>query len=148
MADKEGAGGLGPVDIALVEFPGGSFEGAIVSALADLVDRGVVTILDLLMIGKDVTGSLETVELAEAEEMVAERFADLDGEVMWLLSSADVAAAADALEPGSTGVLVVWENSWARDLRDAVDGAGGKLVVHDRLDPVEVARAMEDTAGV
>ena len=138
---------IGPVDIALVEFREGSFDGRIVSALADLVDRGIVAILDLLIVGKGADGSVEVVELTEAEEEVADRFSELDGEVMWLLSAADVATAADTLEPNSRGVLIVWENLWARDLRAAVDNAGGRLVVHDRLDADEVAAAMEATTG-
>jgi hypothetical protein len=138
---------IGPVELALVEFPNGSVDPKIVEALADLVGRGIVSILDLLMISRDDDGSLEVVELADAEGVVAEQFADLDGEVMWLLSADDVAAAAGTLAQGSTGVLVVWESSWARDLRSAVRGAGGRLLIHDRLDADEVASAMEATLG-
>ena len=148
MTEGSDIGTIGPVDLALVEFKEGSFDGTIVSALADLVDRGIVAILDLLMVSKQADGRVEVVELADAETVVADRFADLDGEVMWLLSAQDVAAAASTLEPNSTGVLLVWENLWARNLRSAVDDAGGRLVIHDRLDADEVAAAIRSTTGV
>lgn len=139
---------MGPVDLALVEFEDGSFDGEIVTALAELVDLGTIAILDLLMVSKQADGSVDVIELADAEKVIADRFADLDGEVMWLLSTEDVSAAADALQPGSIGVLIVWENLWARNLRAAVNRASGKLVIHDRLDPDEVAAAIESTTGV
>jgi hypothetical protein len=142
---SEGATGeaMGSVEFALLEFPRASFDGSIASALADLVDRKVVSIIDLLMVSKDDEGSLEVMELANADEVLAGYFADLDGEVMWLLSDEDVMAAASNMGAGTTGVLVVWENIWARDLRSAVGDAGGRLVIHDRLDSDEVAAAIE-----
>jgi hypothetical protein len=142
---SEGAAGdsMGSVEFALLEFPHTSFDGSIATALADLVGRRLVSIIDLLIVSKDDQGSLEVVELADADEVIAEYFADLDGEVMWLLSDEDVSAAAANMEAGTTGVLVVWENIWARNLRGAVGDAGGRLVIHDRLDTDQVAAAIK-----
>ncbi|MFZ0014346.1 MAG: DUF6325 family protein [Acidimicrobiia bacterium] len=141
-ANKES---MGPVDLALVAFPGATFDGAISEALSDLVDRGIVAILDLLIIGKDDEGEVEVIELVDAGGDIAEQFEQLDGEVMWLLSDRDIAAAAESLEPGTTGVLVVWENTWARHVKTAIDRAGGRLVIHDRLDVEAVAESMAAT---
>jgi hypothetical protein len=133
---------LGPVDFALLEFPAASFDGSIAAALADLADRDIVTILDLVIVHKTDEGGVEIVELSEAESRVTEGFERVDGEVRWLLSDRDVRAAADELATGSTGLLLVWENKWTRSLRDAIGRAGGRLVVQDRLDADEVAAAM------
>ena len=138
---------MGPVEFAVLEFPHTSFDGSIASALKDLADREIVHIIDLLMVSKDTEGGLQVVELTDAESVIAEHFDDLDGEVMWLLSDEDVVAAAAEMQPGSTGVLVVWENTWARRLRQAVVQSGGRLVVHDRLESDEVAAAMKTPAG-
>ena len=138
---------MGPVEFALLEFPHSSFDGSIAAALSDLVDRGIVSIIDLLLVRKDDQGGLQVVELADAESVIAERFTDLDGEVMWLLSDEDVTAAAGTLERGTTGVLVVWENTWARGLRRAVGQAGGRLVIHDRLDADQVVAALKSPTG-
>ncbi len=139
---------VGPVDLTLLEFPRASFDGEIAAELADLVDREIVSIVDLVMISTDAEGNLEVVELADADPVIADRFAAVNGEVMWLLSDRDVAEAATRLQPGSIGVLVVWENRWARHLRHAVANAGGRLVVHDRLDPEEVAASIAASPGV
>jgi hypothetical protein len=66
---------------------------------------------------------------------------------MWLLSDEDIAEAATSLQPGTTGIIVVWENTWARQLRSAVARAGGSVVIHDRLDSDEVATTIASTGG-
>jgi hypothetical protein len=135
------------VELALLEFPAASFDGSIATALAGLVDKGIVSIIDLLLVARTASGDLEVIELSDAENQIAAQFEDVDGEVLWLLSDADVRAAASNLAPGTTGLLVVWENIWARHLRDAVESAGGRLVLHDRLDADEVAAAMSAEGG-
>lgn len=135
------------MELTLLEFPRGSFDGEITAVLADLIDREIVTIIDLVMVSRDGEGNLEVIELADADPEIARRFAALDGEVMWLLSDRDVAEAATQLQPGAFGVLVVWENTWARHLKSTVANAGGRVLIHDRLDPDEVAAAIAASPG-
>ena len=139
---------LGNVEFALLEFSAASFDGSIAGALADIVAREIVSILDLVLVSKNVDGDVAVIELADAEASVTERFDALEGEVMWLLSDADVQAAAANLTPGSTGLLVVWENTWARGFREAVVSSGGRLVIHDQLDSDRVADAIAATPEV
>lgn len=139
---------LGPVEFALLEFSAASFDGSIAGALADIVDREIVSILDLLLVRKTPDGDVAVIELADAEAGVTAHFDALEGEVMWLLSDADVQAAATTLTPGSTGLLVVWENKWARGFRDAVVDSGGRLVIHEQLDSDQVADAIAATPEV
>ena len=138
---------MGPVEFTLLEFPKRSFDGEIAEALADLADREIVSIFDLLLVNKADDGSLDVVELVDAEPAIAQRFAEVSGEVMWLLSGEDIAEAARTLQPNTTGILVVWENTWARQLRSAVAHAGGRVVVHDRLDADAVAASIASPAG-
>lgn len=138
---------MGPVEFTLLEFPKMSFDGAIAKALADLADREIVSIFDLLLVSKDDDGSLDVVELVDVAPAIAERFAEVSGEVMWLLSNEDIAEAARTLQPNTTGILVVWENTWARHLRSAVAHAGGRVVINDRLDADAVAASIASPAG-
>jgi uncharacterized membrane protein len=132
----------GAVEIAVVEFPGSKFKGEIAPALIDLVERGIVTIIDLAFVMKDEDGTVVGAELADLDEETAGAFDDLDGEISGLLSDDDLQQAGAALSPGSSAMLVVWENTWARRLVTAVRDAGGRLVAHDRLDAETVAAAM------
>lgn len=136
---------LGPVELGVLEFPGASFDGSIAAALADLVDRGIVSILDLVMVHKDEDGVSEVIELADVEKSVSDRFDRVDGQVMWLLSDEDIASVSEALEPGTTGVLIVWEDRWARDLSRAVGESEGRVVLHERLDSREVAASIAES---
>jgi hypothetical protein len=145
MTDMSGIDSIGTMELAVLEFADPVYDGSMASALSDLVERDIVAIVDLVIIRKNLEGEVEVMELAEAESDVGDQFAGLDGEVMWLLSDRDVAAVAEHLQPGSTGVLVVWENVWAREIREAIARSGGRLVVHDRLDTEAVLTAMRDS---
>jgi hypothetical protein len=130
----------GAVEIAIIAFPGSKFKGEIVPALAELVDNGTVAILDLLVISKNEEGDVLSLEVAEMEDGGV--FDDLDGDVMGLLSAEDIETAGELLEPGNTAALIVWENTWARNLIGAIRDAGGQLVAHDRLDAQTVNAVM------
>jgi Family of unknown function (DUF6325) len=98
----------GSVELAAIAFPGSKFNGEIIPALADLVDSGVVAILDLLIISKSEEGDVLSLEVGEMED--GGMFDDLDGDVMGLLSAADIETAGQLLEPGNTAALIVWEH--------------------------------------
>ena len=131
----------GPVEIAVLEFPGSEFNGEIVPALAELVDDGIVTIIDLVLVTKELDGSLTTIEISDLDADAQAAFGQLDGEVNGLLSEEDLDTASEVLSPGSSAMLIVWENTWARRLVDAIGGSGGRLVAHDRIDAETVAIA-------
>jgi uncharacterized membrane protein len=130
------------VELAVIEFPGSKFTGEIAPALADIIERGIVTILDIVFVTKDADGSVESVELMNLEDEYAAPFRDLEGEVNGLLSDTDLQTAGAALSPGSSAVLIVWENTWARELTNAIGRAGGRLVAHERLDAATVQEAL------
>jgi len=124
---------LGPVDYLVVEFPGSKFNGEIAPELVDLVDRGIIRILDLVMLRKEDDGSFDAFELSDIEEGEVGDLRRLEAEVAEVLSAEDVEKAAAALEPGSTAGLLVFENRWAAPFASAVRRAGGQLVASGRI---------------
>ncbi|HEY5858284.1 MAG TPA: DUF6325 family protein, partial [Aldersonia sp.] len=116
---------LGPVDWIVVEFPGSKFQGEIAPALGDLVERGLVRVLDLLVLKKDTDGTLEAYEIADLDESEIGELRSYETELAMLLSEDDVEAVAAAVEPGSAAALLVWENVWAAPFASAVRRAGG-----------------------
>src|SRR5690349_10343525 len=95
----------GPVELAVLEFPGSRFNGKIVPALAELVNDGIVRIIDLVLITKGDDGTVTTLELSELGEDDAAVFDDLDGEVTGVLSEDDLAVAGEALSDGSSAMV-------------------------------------------
>lgn len=131
---------LGPVDWIVVEFPGSRFKGEIAPALADLVDRGIVRVLDLLLIRKDEDGTLGFFELSDLDESEVGVLRSYETVLAELLSEEDVENVASAVEPGSTAALLVWENTWAAPFASAVRRAGGQLAASGRI-PVQALLA-------
>lgn len=134
---------LGPVDWIVVEFPGSRFNGEIAPVLVDLVERGLVRILDVLLMKKEEDGSLDFYEIADLEDSEVGALRAYETALATLLSEEDVAAAAEAVEPGSSAALLVWENSWAAPFGSAVRHAGGQLVASGRIPIQALLAALE-----
>jgi hypothetical protein len=135
---------LGPVDWAVIEFPGSRFNGEIAPALVDLVDRGIVRMLDLLVLKKETDGSVEAFELSDLDDSETGTLRTFEEELAMLLSEHDVNAIAAALEPGSSAAVLVWENTWAAPFGAAVRHSGGQLVASGRIPVQAILAAVED----
>ena len=135
---------LGPVDYLVIEFPGSRFNGEIGSALLDLVDRGVIRVLDLVVIKKDEDGSFEAFEFDDIDDSELGGIRSLESELAQLLSEDDVASVAEALDPGSSAGLLVYENLWAAPFGSAVRRAGGQLVANGRIPVQALLAVMEE----
>lgn len=131
---------LGPVDWIVVEFPGSRFNGEIAPALEDLVQRGIVRVLDLLMIKKGDDGALDFYELSDLDDTEVGSLRAYETALATLLSEEDVEAVAAAVEPGSSAALLVWENAWAAPFASSVRHAGGQLVASGRI-PIQALLA-------
>ncbi len=134
---------IGPVDYLLATFVDGKFRGEMAAALANLVDKGIIHIIDLVFISKAEDGSIIAQEIDALDGDLDGSYAKLDGEYGGLLSEADLALAAQDLPPGSAAGLLVWENVWAKDFATALRNAGGEVLAYDRIpaDDIELAFA-------
>jgi uncharacterized membrane protein len=136
---------LGPVDYLIVAFPGSQFKGEIAPALADLIEAGTIRIMDVTFVTKDDDGQTAAIELMDMDPDVRAGFENLGIEVSGLFNDEDLEAAAEELEPGSSAMLLVWENLWAKKVAQAMRDAGGVVFDFDRI-PHEVAQAARDYA--
>jgi hypothetical protein len=135
---------MGPVDYLVVEWPGRQPNGEAAPHLIELVDRGLIRILDLAFVAKDGDGSVAAVEIAELGEQV-EEFALFAGASSGLLSDDDLGDAANALEPGTSAAVLVYENRWAAPFAAAVRRSGGQLVASGRIPIQEIEAALDAT---
>jgi hypothetical protein len=134
---------LGPVDYLVVEFPAGhsSFTGEMATELANLMDKGVIRVLDLLVIHKADDGTFEAHEIEDVEDVGELR--GLETEVAEVLAAEDVAHLAAAMDNGSTAGVLVWENTWAAPFASAARRAGGQLVATGRIPIQAIAASIE-----
>ena len=142
--DEQSIDELGPVDYLVVEFPGSNFTGEIMPEMVDLVERGVVRVLELVVIKKDEDGSFEALEFDDISGGVLGELRAMERDLANLLSEDDVAAVAEALEPGSTAGLLIYENLWAAPFASAVRRAGGQVVAGGRIPTQQLLAVLED----
>jgi hypothetical protein len=135
---------MGPIDYLLVEWPGRQPTGEAAPHLIDLVDRGLIRIIDLVFLHNDEDGSLARLEISDLGDQV-EAFADFEGASSGLLSDEDADAAGSALEPGTSAALLVYENRWAAPFASALRRSGGQLVATGRI-PIQAMLAALDAA--
>lgn len=135
---------MGPVDYVVVEWPGQQPTGEAAPLLLDLVDRGLIRILDLAFIAKGEDGSVAGLEISDLGENVKE-LRVFEGASSGLLSDEDIAEAGAALDPGTSAALLVYENSWAAPFAAAVRRSGGQLVANGRI-PIQAIVAALDAA--
>jgi hypothetical protein len=133
---------MGPIDYLLVEWPGKQPEGEIAPYLVDLVDRGLIRILDLVFLAKGDDGSIAAMEIADVGGEVAE-LAIFEGASSGLLDDEDIDEAGGALEPGTSAALLVYENTWAGPFAAAVRRSGGQLVASGRIPVTDVLAALD-----
>lgn len=136
---------MGPVDYLVVEFPGNRMTGEGFPLLVDLVDRGLIRILDLVFVRKESDGAITAVEIADFDGDGELDLAVFEGASSGLLDEDDLADAGGILEPGSSAGILVYENVWAAPLASALRRGGGQLVASGRI-PVQALLAAVEAA--
>lgn len=132
---------MGPVDYIVLEWPGRQPDGSVAPLILDLVDRGIIRILDVAFLGKDENGNAYAIDVSEVA--AAEAFGAFEGAQSGLMRSEDLAEAAEVLEPGTTAAVLVWENRWAAPVAVALRKSGGQLVASGRI-PIQAIIASLD----
>lgn len=119
---------MGPISYLVVEFPGNRMTGEGLPILVDLVDRGLIRILDLLFVTRADDGSLSTAEIQDLDGDGEIELTIFAGVSAGLLDESDLADAASVIEPGSSAAVLLFENRWAREFVQALRGGGAELV--------------------
>jgi uncharacterized membrane protein len=137
---------LGPISYLVVEFPRSKMTGEGFPALIDLVDRGLIRILDLVFVTRDLDGRTTRVELEALENDGAMRLSVFQGVSSGLIDDSDIADAGAVLDPGSSAGILIFENRWATPFVDALRKGGAELVAAGYI-PQDVLLASLDAIG-
>ena len=136
---------MGPIDYVVVEFPEDRLTGEGLPLLVDLVERGIVRVLDLVFVRKEHDGSVLVLTGADAPEGGSLDLSLFHGAASGLLGADDVEEAGAVLEPGSSAGILVYENAWAGPFASAIRRGGGQMVASGRI-PVQAVLAALDEA--
>jgi hypothetical protein len=140
--DESSLDEMGPIDYIVLEWPGRQPQGDVAPLILDLHDRGVIRILDIALMVKGEDGSVAAVDLGEANGGSG-GFNEFDGATSGLIGQDDLEEAAEALNPGTSAAVLVYENRWAAPVAIALRKSGGQLVASGRLPVQAIIAALE-----
>jgi hypothetical protein len=135
----------GPIDYLVVEFPGNKMTGEGLPLLVELVDSGIIRILDLVFVKRELDGSITAVEIADFDGDGELDLAVFEGASSGLLGQDDIDEATSVIEAGSSAGILVYENVWAAPFAAALRRGGAQLVASGRI-PVQAILAALDKA--
>lgn len=133
----------GPVDFLVVEFATDRADGQMAAAVLDLVDRGIIDLLDVVVVSKSADGNVDVIEISEVADADLGGIGALAGAGSGLLDDDDVVEAAAAIEPGRSAAVLVFENTWARGFVAAARDVGAEFVASGRI-PADALMAAID----
>jgi hypothetical protein len=135
---------LGPIDYLVVEYPNGNPSGEALPHLLDLVDRGLIRILDVALLSKAEDGSATAIALEDLGQYGADDLAAFTGAGTGLLNEQDIADTAAILRPGAIGAILVYENTWAAGFATALRKAGAQLIANGRIAVNDLISALDE----
>lgn len=136
---------IGPISYVIVEFPGSKMTGEGFPALVDLVDRGLIRILDLTFVTKEVDGTVRALELRDVDSDGVLDLTIFEGASSGLLDQTDLSDAGSVLEPGSSAGILLFENRWATAFTQAVHRGQGRVVAAGYVPVDALASSLDAT---
>ena len=133
----------GPVDFVALEFKGNQFKGEIFPEIMNLVNNGVVRIIDMIVVRKDADGKVTHQEMQETDKAVLAVFDPLKAEINGMIQVEDIEMIGEKLENNCTAAVILFENLWAVNFVKAVENANGRSVMHVRIPHEDVVEVME-----
>lgn len=124
---------FGPIELLMIRFPGDQISGDLAPALTQLVDDGLIHIVDMLFIRKDADGRVSVFELGDLSPDVSGQYAPLLNDVTELLNEEDAYELADSLENSTSAGIMLFENIWATRFAQAVRDSSGEVVLNERI---------------
>jgi hypothetical protein len=137
---------LGPIDVAVIGYPAGApMTGDAIPLFLDLVDRGIIRVLDVRFVRKENDGTFSGFDLADLDQDSAGDLVVFAGAASGLFSDEDAQLAAAEIEPGSAALMIAYENRWAAPFIAAVRRNGGELISFERIHVTDLIAALDAT---
>ena len=141
---------LGPLEYTVIGFEGNRFNGEIAKEIGAVVDAGIIALVDVVMVTKDIDGNAAVIEVDAKDDPRFASFAGLLDGLMGLLTPEDIEAIGEQLPTNTSALVLLFEHRWAVSIKEAIGAAGGFLVSRTTVPPevLELVNAeLEATAA-
>jgi hypothetical protein len=138
---------LGPIELLVVKFPGNQFTGEVAAALKELVEGGLIRVVDILFVHKDEGGEMTVLEINDLDDDNFSRFDPVVSDITGMLTVDDARRLAAGLDDNSSGAIMLFENAWATRFRDALLNANGQLVLNERIPKVIIDQLVAESVA-
>ena len=135
---------LGPIDYLVVEFPASMQpDGSALVHLIDLVDRGIIRVLDLAFVKRETDGSISGIDISDMNMTGDVDVTLFAGAASGMLGEDDLSEAGTALEPGCSAAVLLYENTWAGPFARALREKGAQVVANGRIPVQSILAALD-----
>jgi hypothetical protein len=148
MEQQPAASTLGAIDIFVFEFPSNKFTGNILGKLQELVATGTIRVIDLVIITKDDTNHVAALNLNDSGSEFSGAVSLLRATINQMITLDDIATFGEALAPNSTAAILLIENVWMLQTKEAILAADGRLLAFERIPHEIVQEAIDDLAAL
>jgi uncharacterized protein DUF6325 len=124
---------IGPVELLVLKYRGDRFTGVPAAVIQNLADAGAIRVIDALFARKGRDNEVRVLEVQELEDDETGQLEPAVADISGLLSHDDVQAMTANWEPRTSAAVLLVENVWAGAFRDAVEEAGGEIVLAERI---------------
>lgn len=149
----------GPMQLFVIAFPGNKFRGEIIPAINEAREKGIIRMIDYVFVLKDENGSIMAVQGSDLGKKEIVEFQSVLGALIGLgaggiegakigakvgaehgelemgLSEDDIKNAAAHIPNNSSALLMLVENLWAKNIKQALVNAGGIMVAQGTITP-------------
>jgi hypothetical protein len=123
----------GPVELVVLKFDGTNFEGEVLREIQKVVDAGTITVIDILLAVRFGDDPVRVIEVQELEDPILERWQPIITDAGSLLTADDAERLSAGLAPDSAVALLLFEHRWVAPIADAIERAGGTVVLTERI---------------
>jgi len=134
----------GPIELVVLRFEGTNFEGDVLREIQKVVDTGTIVVIDILLAVRFGTDPVRVVEIQELEDPILQRWEPIITDVGSLLTTDDAEQLSADLGPDAAVALLIFEHRWVAGVADAIENAGGSVVMTERIPRVVIDQLVAD----
>ena len=119
---------IGPLEFVVIGCKGNQFTSEIVPELNSIQEKGLIRVVDLFFVRKDVNGTVTVLEVNDLNDEELAAFDPIKEDLMGLLTPEDIVNLTETIPPDTSAVIVLLEHAWLVKLEEGLSRAGAVLL--------------------